>query len=63
MNEPKNIEVRGARVHNLKNGGVRIRKIVSCPGRSLRGRIAKIPGIPFNLYEETDDAGFPGGCG
>ena len=52
---PKYIEVRGAKVHNLKNIDVNIplHEIVAI----------EVFGISLDLYAPEDDAGGTGGCG
>lgn len=76
-NAPSSIEVRGARVHNLKNidvdiplgtitgiaGVFRFGQVIFGARRPLCGRIGKVPGGAFHLYEETHDAGSKSRCG
>ena len=65
---PKVIQIRGAKVHNLKNinvdvplnqivGIFRFRKIFPGSGRPLCRRLPPLPGVPFHLYPAKDDPG------
>ena len=59
-NNPKYIQIRGARVHNLKNINVDIplHQIVVGVGGVVCGGIQEVSGIAFYLYAKTYD-----GCG
>lgn len=71
-NNPKYIQIRGARVHNLKNINVdiplhqivgicrcvRLREVVVGVGGVVCGGIQEVSGIAFYLYAKTYD-----GCG
>ena len=73
--KPDKIEVRGARVHNLKNISVDIplNEIVGIAGVSGSGksslalgvcrRIETLSGISFYIHAPADDAGIESGCG
>ena len=50
---PEKIEIRGARVHNLKNIDVDIRRFV-------RGGFEAVSRIALDLHEATDDTGRQG---
>ena len=64
--KPDRIEVRGARVHNLKNVSVDIplNEIVGiATGSAVCRRITAISGISFHLYTAENDSGFKSRCG
>ena len=65
QNIPPCIEVRGARVHNLKNIDVDVplhKIVVAGTGGIVCRRIPAVSGIPVYLYQTAHDPGRTGGC-